>query len=552
MACTSERYYSLVSPILHKRIFVSANHWSHTPKVTRRLVPYLSIAQKKQLMEETPYKSQQEKFSNSPDPNAMPPCANNVRQMIIGFINPGKAKKRIIMRYLEEVMKNLPNLKVFEGHDFTESMLKSIAAQKNLKALYLSFSECRCLKNDAFMPFAKIRDLQHLHVTGSYGFNGEKVLSSMLLNSLTTLESLEISASWDWSGFMDNWEEDIKALNPKTCEQIPHFISLRSLSLSHIIFNRELRQNLVRAVDFLKLEELQINHFGDRYKDVVKKHLDGPLKFFEYLEDLFKKTNKGDIHLRNLSLQISGFWRKQRREIEEDLRGIYGFISSFDTLICLEIHEYNTYVSNVESNPGLLSQLQLSILEHKELETLRFHYKDVRSGHEVPCVTAASVKILVENLPKLRVLEFAPSGDNKDETLQALSGAKNLTTLIFNDKQTLYPRSDFPEDYHTMVVKGIIEGFMEHASSPREFIWEKHYKLSEFKIGSDAYVIGSNLEHRTDWFKYPPIEVAKGNRTVMFQNLCQGKRFSQDNSYYIPNSEWMNKVTKPNQRAQFS
>jgi hypothetical protein len=413
MACTSKLYYSLVSPILHKLIFVSANHYSHTQNIIRRLVLYLSVAQKEQVMEETLDENQQEKVPNSLDPEALPPYANNVCQMIIRPINPGRRKRVIIMRYLEEVMKNLPNLKVFEGHDFTKSMSKSIAAQKNLKALYLSFSKSDCSENDVFIPFTKIRNLQHLHVTGSYRFNVEKFLSSMLLNSLTTLESLEISASWHWSGFMDNWEEDIKALNPKTWEQVPHFISLKSLSLSRIIFNSELRQNLVRAVDFLKLEELQINHFGDRYKDIIKKHLDGPLKFFQSLEDLFKKTNKGDIHLRRLSLQISGFWRKQRREIEEDLRGIYGFISSFDALICLEIHEYNTYRSDLESNPGLLSRLQLSILQHKELKTLRFHYKDVPSGHEVPCFTAASVKMLVENLPKLRVLEFAPSGNNK-------------------------------------------------------------------------------------------------------------------------------------------
>ncbi|KAF5573748.1 hypothetical protein FPCIR_13857 [Fusarium pseudocircinatum] len=550
MACTSKRYYSIVSPILHKLIFISANHWSHTHNVISRLVLYLSVTRKKDITEETPYKNQQEKFPNSHDLEALPPCANNVRQMIVGTINPGLERRGIIMRYLEEVMKNLHNLKVFKGHDLTESMSKSIAAQQNLEALYISFSNMKRFENNVLSPFTKIRNLQHLHVTGSHSFNGEKVLSSMLLNSLTTLESLEIAASWDWSGFMDNWEENIKALSPKTWEQIPHFTSLKSLSLSFIIFNRKLRQNLVLAVDFLKLEELQINDFGDYHKDIIKEHLDGPLEFFQSLERLFKKTKKGDIHLRHLSLQISGFHRKQRHEIEEDLRGIYGFISSFDTLTRLEIHHYNTYVSNRESNPGLLLQLLLLIREHKGLETLRFHYKDVMSGHEIPCFTAASVKILVDNLPKLRVLEFPPSGDDKDEMLQALSRAKNLTTLIFNDEQALYPRSDFPEDYHAMVVKSVIEGFMKHASC-REFSWEKHYKLRELRIGSDAYAIASNLKHRKGRFKILPIKVAKGDREVMFQDLRRGKQPSQDRSYYVPEEEWMKKVTKPSRRAQF-
>ncbi|EXL65475.1 hypothetical protein FOPG_18299 [Fusarium oxysporum f. sp. conglutinans race 2 54008] len=548
MACTSKSYYSLVLPILHKRISVSANHWRHTHNVIRRLVPYLSLAQKKQLKKETTYKNQQEKFSNSVDPDALPPCASNVRQMIIGSINPGIKKKDTIMRYLEEVMKNLYELKVFMGHELTESMSKSLAAQKNLEALSIDNG----FKEDAFESLAKISNLQHLRVSCSGVVNHEKVLSSMLLNSLKTLKSVKISASWYWSGFMDNWEEDIKAWHPKTWERTPHFTSLRSLSLSQITFNSKLIQNLSQAVDFLKLTELEITGFGDRYKDIGVNGSNGHLEFFKYLKDLFKKTDKADIHLRNLSLQLSGYWDKERRAIEEDLKDIYRFMSSFDTLICLEIHDYNTYLSNVESSPGLLLPLEQSILKHNELEELHFHHKDAFSGHELPCFTAASVEVLVKNLPKLRVLELAPSGDNKEKMLRALSGAENLTTLIFNHKQTLYPRSDFPEDHHTMVVKGVLEGFMEYASCPGEFIWEKHYKLSKFKIGSDAYVIGSNLKHRKGWFKIRPVKVAKGDRAVMFQDLRRGKRASQDNSYYVPDSEWMNKVTKPNQRAQCS
>ncbi|EWZ78811.1 hypothetical protein FOWG_16970 [Fusarium oxysporum f. sp. lycopersici MN25] len=548
MACTSKSYYSLVLPILHKRISVSANNWRHTHNVIRRLVPYLSLAQKRQLKKETTYKDQQDKFSNSLDPDTVPPWANNVRQMIIGSINPGKKKRETIMRYLEEVMKNLYDLKVFMGHELTESMSKSLAAQKNLEALSIDNG----FKEDAFESLAKISNLQHLRVSCSGVVNHEKVLSSMLLNSLNTLKSVKISASWYWSGFMDNWEEDIKAWHPKTWERTPHFTSLRSLSLSQITFNSKLIQNLSQAVDFLKLTELEITGFGDRYKDIGVNDSNGHLEFFKHLEDLFQKTDKADIHLRNLSLQLSGYWDKERRATEEDLKDIYRFMSSFDTLTGLEIHDYNTYLSNVESNPGLLMPLQQSILNHKRLEKLHFHHKDAFSGHELPCFTAASVKVLVESLPKLRVLEFAPSGDNKDEMLQALSRATNLTRLIFNHKQTLYPRSDFPEDHHTMVVKGLLEGFLEYASCTGEFIWEKHYKLSKFKIGSDAYVIGSNLKHRKDWFKIRPVKVTKGGRAVMFQDLRRGKRPSQDNSYYVPDSEWMNKVTKPDQRAQFS
>ncbi|KAG4278298.1 hypothetical protein FPRO04_13914 [Fusarium proliferatum] len=413
MARTSNRYHFLVSRILYKRISVCVNHHVHICKVIRRLQPHLSIAQKKLLKKEGEYEGQQEEFSKSLDPDAVPPYADCVRQMIVGSVKPGRKNKPIIMRYLEEVMKNLHNLEVFEGHNFTESMSKSLVTQNNLKSLYLSFYESRCFKENAFTPLGKIRGLEHLRVESFSIANGEKVVSSMLVNSLTTLQSLNVSASFNRSIFMDSWEEDIKAYDPKSCEQIPRFTSLRSLSLSQITFNSKLTKNLSRAVDFLRLKELEINRFGDSYRAIGKENLDGHPEFFKYLETLFHMANKADIHLRNLSLQISGWCRKQRFEIEEDLGHIYRFLSSFDTLICLEIHSYNTYWSEMESNPGLLQQLQQSILKHQGLEILHFHYRNVLSGHEVPCVTAASVAVLVKNLPKLRVLEFAPSGGNE-------------------------------------------------------------------------------------------------------------------------------------------
>ncbi|KAF9773550.1 hypothetical protein IL306_008622 [Fusarium sp. DS 682] len=120
MACTSKRYYSHVMAILHKRISISTHFWAHIPHVIRRIEPHLSIAQKKQLKREAHYKGQQEKFSKRLDPNVMPPCASFVRQLIIGRIDPGKRHKWFVLRYFEEVLKNLHNLEVFDAAELTE------------------------------------------------------------------------------------------------------------------------------------------------------------------------------------------------------------------------------------------------------------------------------------------------------------------------------------------------------------------------------------------------------------------------------------------------
>lgn len=114
LACTSQRYYNLAMSVVHNHIAVRVGFFAHMPQIIRRLEPHLSIAQKKQVQREGRYKGQQERFSNLLDPNAIPKCALHVRQMTIGDIDPGKKHKPIVIRYLEEVLKNLTNLEVLD------------------------------------------------------------------------------------------------------------------------------------------------------------------------------------------------------------------------------------------------------------------------------------------------------------------------------------------------------------------------------------------------------------------------------------------------------
>jgi hypothetical protein len=110
------------STTLHKRISVLARFWVHIPQVIRRIEPHLSISQKKQLKKECQYKGQQEKFPTHLDPNAVPACAGLVSQFIIGAIDPGKKHKPFVMRYCEEVLKNLHNLEALDTSELTESV----------------------------------------------------------------------------------------------------------------------------------------------------------------------------------------------------------------------------------------------------------------------------------------------------------------------------------------------------------------------------------------------------------------------------------------------
>ncbi|KAF5575844.1 hypothetical protein FPCIR_12983 [Fusarium pseudocircinatum] len=520
------RYYAVVMAIIHKRISVSTYFWAHIPHVIRRIEPHLSISQKKQLKREGQYKGQQDKFSSLLDPNAVPSSASNVRQMIIGKIDPGKRHKPFLLRYFEEVLKNLHNLEVFDAKDLTELMAEGLSKMKNLKSIRLDPYE-HSIKSEAITSLAKLSNLEHICIEdrgwGSIVVANERLLQSMLLNSLSTLQSLEIRTSKYYSDFLGDWEDKLKARNPDALE--------RGFSGD---FCENMMPNITRAFDFLQLRELNLMSLEE-----------GQLTFFKYLEDLFSKADKRDIHLRKLCLDMKGPDAElSYAETEVHLEGMYRFISSFDSLTGLEIHDYNMYNTNVQSNPGLSRRLLQSVVKHTGLETLRFHYRHTgRDRWEIPYVSVESVKILVRNLPSLRVFEFEPEEDDFGAMGQALSHAKNLTTLLCINYKTI---ADDPENAHLRNAKALLEGFLESASSCEKFIWEQHYKLNRITIGWTDFGIGSGLKPKKRFEK--PVKITTGYRAVMMQNLEPKKHVHSSSVYYLADSRWVDQITLPDRQ----
>lgn len=291
-------------------------------------------------------------------------------------------------------------------------MSESIAAKKNLKALRLCVVPGGSSDLiDQAAPLAKLSNLEHISIIdrswGSLVTTSENILRSMLLNSLSTLKSLEVSTSKWHSSFLPDWEDQIKARNPDAMEQAHDLTALKSLSLSGVAFAGDFCESvmpsLTRAIDFLQLRELTLKDLSE-----------GKVTFFKYLEDLFRGADKGTVQLRKLSLDMAGDDDSQSYGTTEyQVEGIYRFISSFDTLTTLEFAEHNIYNSAVESNPGLSRRLLQVVLNHKELETLRFSYRGSGSGsYRTPHVNAKTVQILMKNLVNLRTLEFAPDEDD--------------------------------------------------------------------------------------------------------------------------------------------
>ncbi|KAF4992621.1 hypothetical protein FGRMN_7022 [Fusarium graminum] len=537
LASTSKTLYSLVRPILHKRVSVSVHFWAHIPHVIRQLEPHLSIAQKRQLKREGKYKGQQERFSSLLDPLVVPACADYVRQMVIGSVDPGKKHKPIVLRYLEEVLKNVHNLEVLDTMELTESMTQSIASKTSLKALRLYGTDDWATNTD-ISSLAEIGGLEHISITnrnfgGALLTSKEKVLQSMLLNSLTTLKSLEIQTTKFYSNFLADWADQVKARNPDAMQNAHDFTALKSLSLWGIQFMGQfcgtVLPSLTRAIDFVRLRELTLMNLEE-----------GKVTFFKHLEDEFRAAEKGTIQLRKLKVQMKGANESDRHAaVEYQLEGMYRFISSFDTLTSLEIYEYNRYHEGVEPNPGLSRRLLHVILNHKNLEILRFSYDGVYHDHKPPYISAATVGLLTKNLPLLRVFEFAPAEISLQDTARALSRGKNIETVVFSAFRRDH---EYPEECHPCITVAtwLTNALLDAAVTNGDFAWEDRYKLRRIEMEHYKFALGSNLKQQSDLVKLP-LRIVKGDHAVMLQEL---REKGDSTHYYTAYSRWMDKIAQ--------
>jgi len=255
----------------------------------------------------------------------------------------------------------------------------------NVSAGNLGESEAKSL--------AKIKDLRHLaiHLLGfaSPNFRKDNTPLSLILNSRSTLRSLEIETGSFSSVFLDDWPKS-KSLT-----------SLKSFSLTGATIDEDFLSALANAVDFVALEELKFGYLSHDLKIL-----------FEHLSNIFSKARddqKANIKLRSLEIEMgkeTSFAVPEEQEAYVDAR--IDFISSFDTLTCLELHDYGQYRQEITVNPGLKSSLVRAILKHEKLTKLKISYRGVTSGYKITCLEPDTILTLVDNLPELKVFEFIP------------------------------------------------------------------------------------------------------------------------------------------------
>ena len=251
----------------------------------------------------------------------------------------------------------------------------------------------------AMLHLATLKDMQHL-VVKDCGMGGDKaeagnVVRSVLLNSASTLRSLEIrSNSWKLD-FLCDWDK-IASENGTFLRQKHDLTALESFTISGYSFDPHFIKLLDRAIDLMALSELSVGRL-ERNKSLL----------FDHLTDLSTSLQTAGMPIGLQKLQLA-MWDGRSTEDHDATAARIRFVSSFNTLSSLEIAGYNQYPAEITTNPGLPKVMLQAILNHKNLKNLRISYNGLLSGLKVPYLSAATVKTIVDSLDQLEYFEFAP------------------------------------------------------------------------------------------------------------------------------------------------
>ncbi|ESU10280.1 hypothetical protein FGSG_03010 [Fusarium graminearum PH-1] len=436
----TEIQIQILSNVLNKSIAVRASDDEYVYKVISRLEPFLSINQKRKLWKEGRCRSQQIKSHRLLAPDVAPLGAQCVRQMTVGLIGRAVKHRQNVMRKLEEVLKNLSNLEVLDTTELSHN-IAPMSQLRDLKHLSISTNECQCIT-----PVSR-----------------DETLQSIILNSSSTLESLEVyPLKWDSSIHADR-EGQVPVRNQDVIDD--GFSALKSL----VLYGHSARP--INGTDF------QSND-GTYFSSIASKSL----------EKSFCSAERRDIQLRELTLDMHPELQG-RDAYETEMDAMYRFIASFGTLTSLEIYDHNRFPHCRRNNPGLSEQLQEAIIVHSGLESLRLRYSE--TGEEVPFFSTPDIETFTKNLSELRVLEVMVRDNDIFGLVKAFSYTKDLESLTCGSPGTRDRRVDMGA---IPFCEELMIAFLDLAKDNNEFVWEKTYRLKQLSVDHLHVEVGSDLK----------------------------------------------------------
>ncbi|CAH0027863.1 unnamed protein product [Clonostachys rhizophaga] len=525
MARTCKKYYSIMMPRLHQRVAVIAGFRVDIQKLIQSIEPYLSRSQLRILRKEKgKYSCRQKKFSPYLAEHQVPPCASFVRQMIVGERDPDRKHEHIIHAYLNEALKNLRNLQIVETMPMTKSIAQNLAIMEYLQALSIDLSR---LDYGARPFLRKIKNLKHLSVKddSSYlldNFSEPDLIPQIIVNSRATLRSLI---------FIKGRSDGMPApTTPATGHEFP---SLKSLSFGRTESDNAFSKWLQRSIDFMRLRELYHESLGD-----------DQASFFDHLATLAASKASSEIALRTFFVDLSSKFTRMPQSNQLRIDAQIRFLSSFDTLTSLELYAYNQPWTNAPS--GIPKTLLDATLKHKSLKSFKISYVDIDCGFSnILYISATNLTTILDGLPLLEEIQFAPERDELDEIGRAFVRGANLKSITYFPVGSLGLLN--VESLSEEALKSILRASLSHnadaSNSEGKFVWEDHTKLREISVNLKAWQVSSNFVGRAPGGAKKPRMFTRAGRGVMCRDVSCTEAI-EINRVFDPRYRWVEKVAR--------
>ncbi|KAK7225183.1 hypothetical protein V2G26_013186 [Clonostachys chloroleuca] len=502
------------------------------------------MAQKRQLEKKADkYQSYRERFPDHIDQHKVPQCASFVRQLIVGSFSLGEEHEETVNQYLGHALDHWKNLEIVDISFLTRPISQKIASLERLKALSISTN---AFSETAIKPLAEIQGLQHLSMIEMDSYQlapGKSVLADLIRNSKSTLKSLRVIGIGYTTSFLNHLGTTVPTSRGSENAQHHIFSALKSLTLEDTTLDMEVIRHLKESVDFLGLDELEVRRVAGASE-----------LFFKTLTKM--ATTTSHIRLHTLFLTLSSV---KNGETDEELQQPATvtqlhkplikvkcqFISAFTTLTSLELHNDSRHMIDTTADPVIEEQVVQAITRHRGLKVLRISFGELISNRRVSYLSARSVSALVNNLPHLEEIEFAPEENEIEDIGIALSHAAKLRAI------TCYPhrsqrRFPFNPTSGRIILDGVIKAFLScggEDSDQGKFIWEDCFKLASISVKYQMWDIGSDLGRtRRGMKKAETLMSTDGEREVMFREVRGLKRPFSIPLGHDPEYGWVNKV----------
>ncbi|KAM0288674.1 hypothetical protein ACHAPQ_009846 [Fusarium lateritium] len=409
----------------------------------------------------------------------------------------------------------MTNIEVLEFDTINEEIAESIAGLEKLQAL----SICPNYEEEEFSKaesdsLKKIKNLKHLSLGGGDQFG---ILQTLLLNSGSTLKSLDMSP--DAPQFWERLEMAFKAGRGGT-DRKPRLSALKSFTLSGSwlestwVSPGSIR-SLSTVIDFIGLQELTITYLPDQV-NLLYDHL------AEMLSTAY--SNGTGPQLRKLSMDMS--FRDHLHSADKKQAIIVSqirFLSSFNTLTSLHLNDYGKYTDENLDNLGLPDVMMQAILKHNNLERLGICYCGIGSGEKIPYLSATTVATLVNNLPKLKMLDIAPEEDDTEALGHALSRSANLESIIFSHTPT-WASPHCSDEPNMSLLEDLLKANLSRGdvTKARKYKWEDLCKLRSVTIDEAHFQIASKFRRGGKGIKKPQ-KLSLGSkpaRDVMYRDVA--------------------------------